>query len=176
MSQKKKFVIQKHDASRLHYDFRLEAGDTYLSWAIPKGLSMAANEKRLAIRTEDHSPEAVQFEGVIEEDEYGGGTVMLWDRGIYKSLIEGDGRKTMHTACKEGKLKFLLYGEKIKGGFAMARIDEREGKEQWVIFKLDDKYADARRNPQSSQPNSVVSGRSIKAIAEEEKTTSFEDE
>lgn len=176
MSQKKKFVIQKHNASRLHYDFRLEADDAYLSWAIPKGLSMAANEKRLAIRTEDHSPEAVAFEGVIEEDQYGGGTVMIWDRGSYEPLIEGDGLKTMHTACKEGKLKFLLYGEKIKGGFAMARIGERDGKEQWVIFKLDDKHADARRNPQSSQPNSVVSGRSIKAIAEEEKPTSSEDE
>lgn len=176
MSQKKQFVIQKDNASRLHYDFRLEADDAYLSWAIPKGLSMVANEKRLAIRTEDHSPEAVQFEGVIEEDEYGGGTVMIWDRGSYKPLIEGDGRKTMHTACKEGKLKFLLYGEKIKGGFAMARTSERDGKEQWVIFKLDDKHADARRNPQSTQPDSVVSGRSIKAIAEEEKPTSFEDE
>jgi DNA ligase D-like protein (predicted 3'-phosphoesterase) len=176
MSQKKKFVIQKHDASRLHYDFRLETGDSLLSWAIPKGLSMAANKKRLAIRTKDHSPEAAEFEGVIEAGEYGAGTVMIWDRGDYEPILEDNGRATMHSACRKGTLKFCLHGEKIEGLFAMARTGERDGKEQWVIFKLDDEHADARRNPQSTQPDSVVSGRSIEEIAEEEEPTSFEDE
>lgn len=175
MTQKPKFVIQKHDASRLHYDFRLEAGDAYLSWAIPKGISMAANEKRLAIRTEDHSPEAAEFEGVIKDDEYGAGTVMIWDRGEFQPLLEGDDRVTIRSACRKGALKFDLHGEKIKGRFAMARTGQRDGKEQWVIFKLDDEHADARRNPQSTQPDSVASDRSMKEIADEEGPTSFKE-
>lgn len=175
MADKNTFVIQKHDASRLHYDFRLRAGDKLLSWAVPKGLSLAANEKRLAIRTEDHDLEAAEFEGVIEDDEYGGGTVMIWDRGTYEPMIGEDGRTTMRSACEKGALKFRLHGEKIKGGFAMARTGERDGKEQWVIFKLDDAHADARRNPQSTQPDSVESGRSIKEIADEEEPTSFDE-
>jgi len=163
-----RFVIQKHDASHLHYDFRLCAGDTLLSWAVPKGLSLAANEKRLAIRTADHDLAAADFEGVIEQDAYGGGTVMIWDRGSYDPILEGDRRTTVRSACEHGTLKFRLNGQKIRGAYAMARTGERDGKEQWVIFKLDDEHADARRNPQSTQPKSVVTGRTLKQIASEE--------
>ncbi len=161
------FVIQKHDASQLHYDFRIQIDDALTSWAVPKGLSTAANEKRLAIRTEDHPLDYAKFEGVIPEDEYGGGTVMVWDIGRYEPLVDDDDKKSMQEALEGGSLKFRLHGEKIKGGYAMARIRDDED-EQWVIFKLDDEEADAPRNPVSSEPDSVLTGRSMEEIAEEE--------
>ncbi|HKK17615.1 MAG TPA: DNA polymerase ligase N-terminal domain-containing protein [Opitutales bacterium] len=168
MSEKKKFVIQKHDATRLHYDFRLEMDGALASWAVPKGLSTAANEKRLAIRVEDHELDYADFEGVIPEDEYGGGTVMVWDRGTYEPILDDDeDEKSMSDARDDGALKFELHGEKIKGGYAMARTGKREGKEQWVIFKLDDEHADARRKPTRTEPDSVKTGRSIKEIEKE---------
>ncbi|HHF7372843.1 DNA polymerase ligase N-terminal domain-containing protein [Legionella bozemanae] len=160
------FVIQKHDASHLHYDFRLQNDNVLISWAIPKGLSTAANKKRLAIRTEDHPLDYAKFEGIIPEGEYGAGTVMVWDFGHYE-LIED--KKPMEKALKEGALKFFLHGEKIKGGYAMARTQQKKDKEQWVIFKLDDDEADARKNPVSTKPNSVLTGRSLNEIAKEEK-------
>ncbi|MGM9453572.1 DNA polymerase ligase N-terminal domain-containing protein [Legionella bozemanae] len=167
-SKKKKhiFVIQKHDASHLHYDFRLQNDNVLISWAIPKGLSTAANKKRLAIRTEDHPLDYAKFEGIIPEWEYGAGTVMVWDFGHYE-LIED--KKTMEKALKEGALKFFLHGEKIKGGYAMARTQQKKDKEQWVIFKLDDDEADARKKPVRTKPNSVLTGRSLNEIAKEEK-------
>jgi len=160
------FVIQKHDAQNLHYDFRLSIDGVLKSWAVPRGLSTEANEKRLAIRTEDHPVDYADFEGVIPEDEYGGGTVMVWDKGEYDSIKNGD--KSMKEALEDGALKFELKGEKIKGGYAMARTqqgdDDDDQNEQWVIFKLDDKHADARRNPQSTEPDSVLTGRSLEEL------------
>lgn len=171
MSVKRKFVIHKHAASRLHYDFRLQVGDALLSWAVPKGLSTEANEKRLAIQVEDHELDYADFEGVIPEDEYGGGTVMIWDRGEYEALVkDGDNDDGVRDAIKEGSFKFLLYGKKLKGGYAMARTGEQGGKAQWVIFKVDDKYADARRNPTSTEPDSVATGRSIEEIESDAKS------
>ena len=162
-------MIQKHDASKLHYDFRLQVNDVLVSWAVPKGLSTEANEKRLAIRTEDHPLDYAHFEGVIPEDEYGGGTVMVWDKGQYEPIVEDhDHEKTMQKAIEEGALKFNLKGKKLKGGYAMARIREEQDKEQWVIFKLDDEKADARRKPLSTEPNSVLTGRSLEEIKKEE--------
>jgi len=169
MSRQRKFVIQKHDARRMHYDFRLEVGTTLLSWAVPKGLSTEANEKRLAIQVEDHEPDYANFEGVIPEDEYGGGTVMIWDRGDYEALIKGGSNDdAVKSAIEDGSFKFMLHGEKLKGTYAMARTGEQGGKTQWVIFKVDDKYADARRNPTSTEPNSVATDRSMKEIEAEE--------
>ncbi|WP_133131238.1 DNA polymerase ligase N-terminal domain-containing protein [Legionella yabuuchiae] len=165
------FVIQKHDASQLHYDFRLQIDGSLKSWAVPKGLSTAANEKRLAIRTEDHPLDYAKFEGVIPEGEYGAGTVMVWDFGQYEPLENDDEhKKSMSEALRGGALKFRLEGEKIKGGYAMARMNrgDDDDDEQWVIFKLDDEEADARRNPTSSEPDSVLTGRSLEEIAEEE--------
>ncbi|KTD64325.1 DNA ligase D, 3''-phosphoesterase domain protein [Legionella spiritensis] len=162
------FVIQKHDASQLHYDFRLQYQDVLLSWAVPKGLSTAANEKRLAIRTENHPLDYADFEGVIPEGEYGAGTVLVWDKGEYEPIIEEDEpEKTMEKALKDGSLKFKLNGQKIQGGYAMARINTEQDREQWVIFKLDDDDADARRNPVHSEPDSVLTGRSLKDIGKE---------
>lgn len=166
------FVIQKHDASRLHYDFRLNINGNLKSWAVPKGLSMAANKKHLAIRTEDHPYDYADFEGVIPEDEYGGGTVMVWDKGTYKPITDkASHEKSMADAMKDGALKFELKGEKITGGFAMARTEKADegsdNDEKWVIFKLDDDDADARRNPTSSEPESVKTGRTLQEISSE---------
>jgi len=167
VGKQRTFVIHKHDASQLHYDFRLRIGDALASWAVPKGLSTAANEKRLAIRVEDHPLDYADFEGVIPEGQYGAGTVMVWDRGTYEPMLDDD-KQSMADAREGGSLKFALDGEKLKGGYAMARTGTREGKEQWVIFKLDDEHADARRKPTSTEPDSVKTGRSLEEIASEE--------
>lgn len=164
------FVIQKHDASHLHYDFRLQIGEVLVSWVVPKGLSTAANEKKLAIRTEDHPLDYAQFEGIIPEGEYGAGTVMVWDFGHYEPIVdEKEDKKSMQEALKSGALKFWLNGEKIQGGYAMARMNQNHDDEQWVIFKLDDEKADARRNPTSTEPSSVLTGRSLDEIQQEER-------
>jgi len=165
------FVIQKHDASHLHYDFRLQLGDVLISWAVPKGLSTAANEKRLAVRTEPHPLEYARFEGVIPESEYGAGTVLVWDIGHYEVLSDKNGEhdKSMQEALEQGALKFKLKGKKLQGGYALARINQENDQENWVIFKLDDEHADARRNPVSTEPDSVLSNRSLDDIAKEER-------
>ena len=166
---KRKFVIQKHDASHLHYDFRLQVDNVLVSWAVPKGLSTAANKKRLAIRTEDHPLDYAKFEGVIPEGEYGAGIVMVWDFGDYEPIADKkEDRKSMKEALKSGSLKFCLHGEKIIGGYAMARMNQDDDK-QWVIFKLDDDKADARRNPVSTEPKSVLTDRTLEEIKKEEK-------
>lgn len=160
------FVIQKHDASQLHYDFRLRIGNVLKSWAVPKGLSTKANEKRLAIKTEDHPLDYANFEGIIPEDEYGGGVVLVWDKGSFEPIIEDkEHDKSLAQAIENGSLKFNLYGQKLKGGYALARIDKE--KDQWVIFKLDDKFADGRRKPTSTQPKSVLSDKTIEQIKKE---------
>lgn len=163
------FVIQKHDAQNLHYDFRLSVDGVLASWAVPKGLSTAANEKRLGIRTEDHPMDYADFEGVIPQGEYGAGTVMVWDKGEYEVITDDkDEKKSLAEALEEGSFKVKLMGKKIKGGYAFARMDRKSENEQWLIFKLDDQYADARRNPESTEPDSVLTGRSLAEIKEEE--------
>lgn len=167
------FVIQKHDASNLHYDFRLSIDSVLASWAVPKGLSTKAGEKHLAVRTEDHPMDCADFEGVIPEGQYGGGTVMVWDTGEFEPITDNkDHEESMAEALENGALKFNLKGKKLKGGYALVRMDKKSSKkneqEQWLIFKLDDEHADARRNPVSTQPDSVLTGRSLEEIAEEE--------
>ncbi|MGH8273957.1 MAG: DNA polymerase ligase N-terminal domain-containing protein [Gammaproteobacteria bacterium] len=165
------FVIQKHDASRLHYDFRLEIDGTLKSWAVPKGPSTDPSEKRLAVETEDHPLEYADFEGTIPEGEYGGGTVMVWDTGWYRNLKsdEDDGKeRSMGDAWKDGHLTFWLEGKKLRGGYALTRFRTERGKAQWLLVKMDDEAADAGRNPVSSQPESVLSARTLKQIADEE--------
>jgi len=163
------FVIQKHDASRLHYDFRLEIDGVLKSWAVPKGVSTDPRDKRLAVMTEDHPLEYADFEGVIPKEEYGGGTVLIWDAGTYRNLKEeeGDDKKTMAEALDDGHLIFWLEGEKIRGGFAL--INTRGGKkDNWLLVKMNDDEADARRNPVSTETESVKSGRTLEEIAEED--------
>jgi len=161
------FVIQKHDASSLHYDFRLEVDGVLKSWAVPKGPSTDPSEKRLAIATEDHPLDYAGFEGVIPEGEYGGGTVLIWDRGAYDNITEKEGGlRPMVDALEKGHVLVRLHGEKIRGGYALQRIDD--DKDQWLLVKMDDDDADARRNPVSTEPLSVQSGRDLDDIAEDE--------
>lgn len=170
--REKIFVIQKHDASSVHYDFRLEVDGVLKSWAVPKGPSTDPSDKRLAIPTEDHPIEYADFEGVIPEDEYGGGTVMIWDAGTYKNLKENEGddkeKKSMKQALKEGHATFWLAGKKLKGGYALIRTSKRKD-EKWMLIKMDDDQTDARRNPANTENKSVKSGRTIKEIAKESK-------
>ncbi|MCR9110031.1 MAG: DNA ligase [Rhodobacteraceae bacterium] len=160
------FVIQKHDASSLHYDFRLEVDGVLKSWAVPKGPSIDPRDKRLAIATEDHPLDYAGFEGVIPEGEYGGGTVLIWDRGIYNNITkEEDGLRPMRDALDEGHVLVQLHGEKIRGGYALQRIDD--DKDKWLLVKMDDDDADARRNPVSTEPLSVQSGRDLDDVKED---------
>lgn len=162
------FVVQKHDARRLHYDFRLEVDGVLKSWAVPKGPSTDPREKRLAVPTEDHPYEYADFEGIIPEGEYGAGTVLVWDAGTYRNLKEKDGKEVpMANAIENGHATFWLEGKKLRGGYALTRF--RKGKdESWLLVKMDDEEADARRNPVSSEPESVISGRTLEEVAGEE--------
>ena len=162
-----RFVIQKHDARSLHYDFRLEAGGVLKSWAIPKGPSLDPRDKRLAMSTEDHPLEYASFEGVIPEGEYGAGTVLVWDSGTYRNLSERDGEEVeIETALEQGHATVWLEGEKLRGGYALTRIGKGKS-ERWLLVKMDDEGADRRRRPVKSQPDSVVSGRALEEIAAE---------
>ncbi len=166
------FVIQKHDATTLHYDFRLEVAGQLASWAVPKGPSTDPREKRLAIRTEDHPLAYAEFEGVIPEGAYGAGPVLIWDRGRYDNITEKNGRTVpIAAAIDDGHVLVRLHGKKLQGGYALQRMKEgkkkgagRDDEQQWLLIKTDDAAADARRNPVSSQPKSVKSGRTITQI------------
>jgi len=159
----KRFSFQKHDASNLHYDFRLEYDGVLKSWAIPKGPSTDPSVKRLAVRTEDHPVDYLDFEGTIPENEYGAGTVLLWDEGTYENITEKDGKlRDIGESLEKGHLLIRLSGKKIKGGYALTRMDKERG--QWLFVKMDDEEADARRNTTSTEPESVKSGKKLDEI------------
>ncbi len=154
------FVIQKHAARALHYDFRIEVGGVLKSWAVPKGLSTDPREKRLAVQVEDHPLDYAGFEGVIGDGSYGAGQVIVWDHGTYRSLTEGP----VDAALERGHLSIWLEGVKLRGGWTLQRT--RGGaRPQWLVLKRRDEGADARRNPVSTQPESVISGRTIEDLA-----------
>src|SRR3954451_10023423 len=154
-----RFVIQLHDATTLHYDFRLEAGGVLKSWAVPKGPSTDPRVKRLAVGGGDHSLDYAGFEGVLGEG-YGAGRVIVWDEGTWRPLTEGD----VEEALQKGHLSFWLEGTKLRGGWTLQRT--RGGaKPQWLLIKRRDEEADARRNPVSTEPESVISGRTIEDVA-----------
>src|SRR5437762_9593203 len=134
-----RFVIQKHDASRLHYDFRLEMDGVLKSWAVPKGLPWGQGEKHLAVEVEDHPVDYATFEGIIPEGQYGGGTVMVWDRGQYHVY----GEKPM-KALKDGRLHLVMDGEKAKGEWALIRTRMDGGKTQWLLLKSGEKSEERR--------------------------------
>lgn len=150
-----RFVVQRHDASSLHFDFRLAVDGVLASWSVPKGPSLDPRDKRLAIRTEDHPLEYADFEGTIPHGEYGGGTVIVWDTGTYRL---GEGRSGARD-LDEGKLTFELHGEKLTGGFTLVRTDYGGKQEQWLLMKRDDEAADRRRKPARTQLHSVLSDR-----------------
>lgn len=160
------FVIQKHDARNLHYDFRLEVDGVLASWAVPKGPSTDPSVKRLAIHVEDHPLDYGNFEGVIPEGMYGAGTVLVCDRGTFRNLMEEkDEPLSMEESIEKGHVEVWLDGEKLQGGYALVKMKGR-GENQWLLVKMDDAKADARRNPVSTQPDSVISGASLEKIRE----------
>lgn len=157
-----RFVVQKHAASHLHYDFRLEMDGVLKSWAIPKGPSLNSEDKRLAVQTEDHPLDYQNFEGVIPAGQYGGGTVLIWDRGIYQSS-KGS---SLTKDYKDGHLVITLKGKKLKGDFVLQRIKEEE-KPIWLFIKLKDDHEDKKHDIKKDD-KSVVSGRTLKQVKSSE--------
>jgi DNA ligase D-like protein (predicted 3'-phosphoesterase) len=158
------FVVQEHVASTRHVDFRIEVDGVLKSWAVPKGPSTDPREKRLAVETEDHPLAYAGFEGTIPEGEYGGGTVIVWDRGSYRNLREGASPpESVSEQVKKGHVTIFLEGKKISGGYALVRTGGKDGK-QWLFVKMKDDQADARRDPVSTEPESVKSKMTINEI------------
>jgi DNA ligase D-like protein (predicted 3'-phosphoesterase) len=161
------FVIQQHHARTMHFDFRLEVDGLLASWAVPKGPSTDPRERRLAVRTEDHPLDYAYFEGRIPEGEYGAGTVIVWDTGPYENMSRKEGKEvSMSEALRTGHAKVRLFGKKLKGGYALIQTKMRGDERNWLLVKEDDEEADARRNPVSTEPESVLSGKTIKDMAE----------
>jgi len=152
------FVVQKHRATQLHYDFRLEADGVLKSWAVPKGPSLDPKVKRLAMQVEDHPVDYAKFEGVIPEGEYGGGTVMVWDYGTYEPETED-----VSDALAKGELKFTLEGEKLKGSWVLVRTRNR----QWLLIKHRD-YYNTTEDVTELAPASILTRRTLAEIAEDE--------
>jgi len=155
----RRFVVQKHRARNLHYDLRLEAEGVLKSWAVPKGLSPNPTVKRLAMTVEDHPLDYANFEGVIPEGQYGGGTVMVWDQGTYE-LENGE---HLNSLIRKGQLKFKLKGEKLKGSWVLVRTRDRN----WLLIKHRDRYASDNELTETS-PTSVLTRRTLAEIASQE--------
>ena len=150
----------------MHYDFRLEAGGVLKSWAVPKGPSTDPRDKRLAMPTEDHPLDYGDFEGVIPEGNYGAGTVIVWDTGSYRNVTERDGEEVpIEEALDAGHAVVWLEGRKLQGAWTLQRIG-RGKEERWLLVKKRDEGADARRNPVRTQPESVLSGKTIEGLRE----------
>lgn len=170
------FVIHKHDATSLHYDFRLQIGDVMPSWAIPKGPTLDNTVRRLAMQTTDHAMEYRHFEGVLPEGSYGAGPVMIWDEGTYVPEVEikkgvreeihdyDEGQKVMKEGLKKGEIKFFLNGKKLKGSFALVKTKNFGPKNSWLLIKHADQYV--KKNYDANEYDySAVSNKSIKEIA-----------
>jgi bifunctional non-homologous end joining protein LigD len=163
---KQAYVIQKHAASHLHFDLRLEFDGVMKSWAIPKGPSLDPAVKRLAMQVEDHPIEYNTFEGSIPSGEYGGGTVMLWDQGTYRYGGDNpDALEGLRLGLAKGDLKFVLEGQRLHGSWALVRM-RRGGPErsQWLLIKLRDKFADAQSDVVAEYQTSVTTGRIMEEI------------
>ncbi len=158
-----RFVIQKHDATTLHYDFRLEVNGVLRSWAVPKGPSTDPRVKRLAVEVEDHALEYADFEGVIGDGRRGSGAVIVWDAGTYRNLDEA---RSVAEGLAAGHAKVWLEGHKLVGGWTLQRTHQGR-RRQWLLIKRHDQEADARRRPGSTQPESVKSGRTIEDLVAE---------
>jgi DNA ligase D-like protein (predicted 3'-phosphoesterase) len=156
------YVIQKHKATNLHYDLRLELNGVLKSWAIPKGPSTDPSQKKLAVPTEDHPIDYADFEGLIPEGEYGAGTVIVWDKGTYRNLKDNI---SLEEAYERGKLEIFIEGVKLKGAYVLLRTGKKQAYEKlWLLIKMKDKYADPGINPIETEPESVISGKKIEDI------------
>jgi bifunctional non-homologous end joining protein LigD len=166
-----RFVIQKHSASHLHFDLRLELDGVMKSWAVPKGPSLDPSVKRLAVQVEDHPIEYNTFEGTIPAGEYGGGTVMIWDRGTYSADGESssDPAASLRDGLTKGEIKFVLHGERLHGSWVLVRTRRSAAKPQWLLIKHRDEYATAGGDVVSKELTSVDTGRTIDEIADGKK-------
>ena len=161
------FVIQKHAARNLHYDLRLEHEGVMKSWAVPKGPSLDPSVKRLAMQVEDHPIEYNEFEGTIPQGEYGGGTVMLWDRGTYSyGGTDPDPEEGLRRGYDKGDFKVVLNGKRLKGSWALVRMrNDRPGKPQWLLIKHKDEYAVPGSDVAADHQTSVATGRTMEEIS-----------
>jgi len=160
-SKSRRFVVQLHDASRLHYDFRLEADGMLKSWAVPKGPSLNPADKRLAMHVEDHPLEYRTFEGVIPKGNYGAGEVIVWDAGTYRTIDGSEPGRDIRI----GHITFLLNGKKLRGEFALVKMRSGGSEDNaWLLLKADDEFAN-RRWSADAHPESVKTGRTLKDIA-----------
>jgi bifunctional non-homologous end joining protein LigD len=157
------FVVQKHAASQLHFDFRLELDGVMKSWAVPKGPSYDPSVRRLAMEVEDHPISYNSFEGTIPEGEYGGGTVMLWDRGTYEAADDG-GTASLRHGYEKGDLEIVLHGTRLRGGWVLVRM-KRPGRPQWLLIKHRDETADPSRDVTGEESTSVATKRTMDEIA-----------
>ena len=162
-AKKLHFVIQKHAASHLHFDFRLELDGVMKSWAVPKGPSYDPSVRRLAMEVEDHPISYNTFEGTIPAGEYGGGTVMLWDRGTYEAE-DGGGVESLRRGYEKGDLKIVLHGKRLQGGWVLVRM-QRPGRPQWLLIKHRDETADPKRDITAETTTSVATRRTMEQIA-----------
>jgi len=156
-----RFVVQQHDATARHFDFRLEVRGAMASWAVPKGPSFDPRDKRLAMRVGDHPIAWNDFEGITPGPR-GSGAVIVWDAGTYEDLTD-DG---MAKALKGGRAKFRLHGEKLRGAWALQRWGELRGREKWLLVKMSDEHADTALDVVAARPESVVSGRTLEDVAQ----------
>ncbi len=164
-----RFVVQKHDASRLHYDFRLEFGGVFKSWAVPKGPSLNPQDQRLAVFVEDHPLEYGSFEGIIPKGNYGGGTVMVWDEGTYVergSAERRESERAMMEGFKKGHITFVMDGHKLKGEFALIQLKKDKDQKAWLLVKKRDEHSSIKRD-QKYDESSVKTGRTLDEIAAE---------
>ncbi|HEY0190228.1 MAG TPA: non-homologous end-joining DNA ligase [Kofleriaceae bacterium] len=159
------YVIQAHAASRMHYDFRLELDGVLLSWSVPKGPSLSPKERRLAVRTEDHPLDYAGFEGIIPAGQYGGGTVIVWDRGTWE--LDPEHGDDPQAALAKGRLSFLLHGEKLRGRWHLVKTRSATKQESWLLFKGRDAEADDKRDIVTEAPASVATGRTLEQVAED---------
>ncbi|MEU2356357.1 DNA polymerase ligase N-terminal domain-containing protein [Streptomyces misionensis] len=161
-----RFVVQIHDARRMHFDFRLQVGDVLKSWSVPRGPSADPGDKRLAVPTEDHPPAYEDFEGVIPKGEYGGGTVIVWDRGTYEPLSHDRRGRPVDFAesLERGHATFRLHGAKLRGEYALTRFRGRDGEDAWLLVRKGPAGA-GRGTPDPRRARSVRTGRTLAQVA-----------
>ena len=155
------FVIQKHGARSLHYDFRLEDEGVLKSWAVPKGPSTNPANKQLALQTDDHALDYATFEGIIPEGQYGAGPVIVWDTGTFKNLKKNT---SLAQSLQDGEATILLTGKKLKGGYALIKTNYQGKDNTWLLIKMNDEHADKERDITKELPDSVLSGKALEDI------------